>query len=706
MTVCGDAAAPPTATWRERTRRLANFLADRGFGAHRERDELDNWECGQDRVALIMHNDLYPEMVDRLPQGAHRPGQRQPPLHAARGRRPAGLRQAPGGHLPPCAGGEVRRRAAAAGAADLLISVDDGSDAPHLPGAVTLEDALAQGDPERRIAASPDDLIMFCTGGTTGRPKGVLWRQSDIYVSSMVGADHESAGEIHDKVRATTGPPWFAVSPLMHAAGLWTVFSGLLAGCRGAVRRPDRSSIRAPCWQTAEREKVGLMTMVGDAYAAPLIEELGRRQLRPVVAVRHRNRRRRDQSQTSSACWRTCRSSPSSTATGPRRPGTWASGTTSAGRTARPSTCAKAGLVVSDDCTRFLEPGDAEVGWVARTGRIPLGYFDDADATRKTFPVVDGQRVVVSGDRASLEADGTLRLFGRDSLVVNTGGEKVFVEEVEAVLRAHPGVADALVVGRDSERWGQEIVALVATAPGRCRRRRDALHAALHRAAGAVQGAQGVHLRRQGSPARQRQGRLPVGEERSHRDSGDDGDGSDHDAQSDRLSGQRALRRDRPSSPTSCSRCATTTSRARSRCTNRSSCPTLLDEMDEHGVEKAILMDNLVKPSVTARKFVEAAPGPVRAGDGRGQPAAARPVAARTRRHRQTTCRSRMPLSGRASGATACIRPATPCTTRSTPSAPSSNCRCASTPGCPVRRSRARCRTRSTSTGCASGSPS
>jgi fatty-acyl-CoA synthase len=119
------------------------------------------------------------------------------------------------------------------------------------------------------------------------------------------------------------------------------------------------------------------------------------------------------------------------------------------------------GTVVSHDMTRFLPPGDPEVGWVVRTGRIPLGYFDDADATRKTFPVVEGQRVVVSGDRASLEADGTLRLFGRDSLVVNTGGEKVFVEEVEAVIRAHPGVADALVVGRESERWGQEVVALV-----------------------------------------------------------------------------------------------------------------------------------------------------------------------------------------------------------------------------------------------------
>ena len=124
-------------------------------------------------------------------------------------------------------------------------------------------------------------------------------------------------------------------------------------------------------------------------------------------------------------------------------------------------TLREGGLVLSEDYSHFLAPGEQEVGWAAREGRIPLGYFNDPDATRKTFPQVDGKRVVISGDRAALEADGTLRLYGRDSLVVNTGGEKVFVEEVEEVLRAHPDIADALVVGRPSERWGEELVALI-----------------------------------------------------------------------------------------------------------------------------------------------------------------------------------------------------------------------------------------------------
>jgi acyl-CoA synthetase (AMP-forming)/AMP-acid ligase II len=129
-------------------------------------------------------------------------------------------------------------------------------------------------------------------------------------------------------------------------------------------------------------------------------------------------------------------------------------------------TLREGGLVLSEDFSHFLAPGEQEVGWVAREGRIPLGYFNDADATRETFPEVAGKRVVISGDRASLESDGTLRLFGRDSLVVNTGGEKVFVEEVEEVLRAHPEIADALVVGRPSERWGEELVALVELRDG------------------------------------------------------------------------------------------------------------------------------------------------------------------------------------------------------------------------------------------------
>lgn len=464
MLVCGERRTT-YGEMAQRTRRLANFLADRGFGAHRERDELNNWECGQDRVALIMYNDRYPEVV----VGALKA--RTVPVNVNHHYTPREVAELLD-YVKPRA--VVYHRALGAKFADvlpppgceLLIEVDDGSELPVLGGAISLDDAVTQGDPDRRIAGSPDDLIMYCTGGTTGRPKGVLWRQSDTYVSSMVGADHESAAEIHAKVTGNTGAAWFAVSPLMHAAGLWTVFSGALAGLP-VVLYDDRAKFDPQrVWQTAEREKVGLMTMVGDAYAAPLIAELQRQDYDLASLYAIGTGGAATNPKHVSALLEKLPQLTIINGYGSSETGNMGFGHNQRGSHRETFDLREGGTVVSEDMTRFVEPGETEVGWVVRKGRIPLGYFDDPSATQKTFPVVDGLRVVVSGDRASLESDGTLRLFGRDSLVVNTGGEKVFVEEVEAVLRAQGGVADALVVGRDSERWGQEIVALVQRQPG------------------------------------------------------------------------------------------------------------------------------------------------------------------------------------------------------------------------------------------------
>ncbi|MCG7608823.1 MULTISPECIES: acyl-CoA synthetase [Mycobacterium] len=459
MTVCG-ARRTTFAQGAELTRRLANFLASRGLGAYRERRDLNRWECGQDVVALVMHNELYPEMVIGCLKA------RTVPVNVNYYYSPGEVADLLA-YLKPRA--VIYHRSLGAkfasvlgdGVAELLISVDDG-DGAELPGSVTLEDALAQGDTDHGIAPSADDLLMVCTGGTTGRPKGVMWRQGDIYVSSMNGADHDQVSEIHDKV-ANAGPPWFAVSPLMHAAGMWTAFSGLLSGQTVVLHDTKPRFDPRTVLETAQREKIGLMTMVGDAYAGPIVEELGRRSydLSSMFAI-----------------------GTGGAATNPKHQrallehipqitiingfGSSETGNMGFGHTQRETPTAETfqlragGLVLADDYSRFLEPGDTEVGWVARNGRIPLGYFNDEAATTKTFPEVVGERVVVSGDRASLDADGTLRLLGRDSLVVNTGGEKVFVEEIEEVLRAHPHVVDALAVGRPSERWGEEVVALVS----------------------------------------------------------------------------------------------------------------------------------------------------------------------------------------------------------------------------------------------------
>lgn len=463
MTVCGDRRSTFGES-ADRTRRLANFLAANGFGAHTERDELERWECGQDRVALVMHNDLYPDMVIGCLKARTVPvnvnyhytareidelldyiAPRAVVYHRALGARFTDVLTARG--------------------FELMISVDDASGAAELPGAVTLDDALAHGEADQGVSASPDDVLMICTGGTTGRPKGVLWRQSDIYVSSMVGADHESATEIHDKVREAAAP-WFAVSPLMHAAGMWTAFSAIMHGIPVVLYDTAKNLDPRSVWETAEREKVGLMTMVGDAYAAPLVDELrrGTYDLSSLYAIGTGGAATNPKHQR--ALLELVPQLTVINGYGSSETGNMGFGHSSRGNQADTFTLREGGLVLSEDYTRFLEPGDEEIGWAARTGRIPLGYFNDAEATRRTFPEVAGRRVVISGDRASIDRDGSLRLFGRDSLVVNTGGEKVFVEEVEEVLRAHPAIADALVVGRPSERWGEEIVALVAVCDG------------------------------------------------------------------------------------------------------------------------------------------------------------------------------------------------------------------------------------------------
>ena len=166
--------------------------------------------------------------------------------------------------------------------------------------------------------------------------------------------------------------------------------------------------------------------------------------------------------------------------------------------------------LVSEDRSRFLDAGDDEIGWVARRGHVPLGYLDDEDATRATFPEVEGVRVSIPGDRAQYTADGQVVLLGRDSLVVNTGGEKVFVEEVEDALKQHGDVVDALVIGRPNERFGQEVTAIVQLAPDAVPQPR-ALRELVQRATREVQGAPGVRVRRPGRAVPERQGELPLG---------------------------------------------------------------------------------------------------------------------------------------------------------------------------------------------------
>ncbi len=464
ITVCGDRRRTFAET-SDRTRRLANYLAANGFGAHQERENLQNWECGQDRIALVMHNDLYADMVIGCLKA------RTVPVNVNYNYTPREVRELldyvrPRAVIYHKSLGAKFADVFPPDSADLLLSVDDGSAGPELAGAVSLDEALSQGNTDQNVTASPDDLLMICTGGTTGRPKGVLWRQSDIYVSSMVGADHGSAQEIRDRVSRVAGSPWFAVSPLMHAAGMWTAFSAIMAGLTVVLYDTSKRLDPRLVWETAERESVAMLTMVGDAYAAPLVAELqrGSYDLSSLAMIGTGGAATNLKYQE--ALLELLPQLTLINGYGSSETGNMGFGHSRSDSRTDTFTLREGGLVLAEDYSRFLVPGEHEVGWVAREGRIPLGYYNDPDATRTTFPVIDGKRVVISGDRASLEGDGTLRLYGRDSLVVNTGGEKVFVEEVEEILRAHPAIADALVVGRPSERWGEEIVALIQLREG------------------------------------------------------------------------------------------------------------------------------------------------------------------------------------------------------------------------------------------------
>lgn len=449
---------------------LAAHLRDRGLGLHRERSELSPWECGQDRVAVLMHN--RPEHVEAI-------------LGCWRAR------------VVPCnvnyqytateiaelfrllgARGVVYERGLAPllqdalaqldGSIDVLVELDDGSDAASIPGAAD-HDAIVAAAGHVEDDTSPDDIYIACTGGTTGRPKAVQWRQGDIYVAALGGSDGIDEATIRARAQGGAGV-WFPTSPLMHVAAQWTVF---LAASMGAtvVLHDDRAPFDAPTiLATAARERANMMTIIGDAYARPLIEELQRHDydLSALAVVGTGG------TPTSAAAKDALATLlPNVTI----RDGYGASevGVVGTGdqkglsAQAQQFQLAPSARILAADRSRFLVPGETEVGWIARTGHVPLGYLDDEAATSTTFPTVDGVRVSVPGDRARYATDDQVVLLGRDSLVVNTGGEKVFVEEVEDVLKRHDAVVDVLVTGRPSDRFGQEVVAVVQLRqPGAC----------------------------------------------------------------------------------------------------------------------------------------------------------------------------------------------------------------------------------------------
>ena len=458
----------------ERTRRLASYLHGRGLGCHTEREGLQPHESGQDHVALYMYNGN--EYIEGM-LGSYKA--RVAPFNVNYRYVDEELR-----YLLADAGTKgviyhgVFAPALARVLGDLpeigvLIQVDDGSGEALLPGAVDYEEVLARSDPAGPpVEPSPDDLYIVYTGGTTGMPKGVLWRQDDIFMNAMGGKEVgtwievHTADEIAEKARNNTGFRLMPLPPLMHGAAQWAGFMMLNAGST-LVMPTSHHLDAAEVWRIVGEEQVQSIVVVGDAMARPLLEELKVGEYDPSSLFVLGN----GGAALSAAIKEEflellpnllVNDSLGSSETGAQASHLSVKGGVSTGQF-QPGPGAD---VVSEDLTEVLPPGHEGNGWLAESGSVPLGYLGDAPKTARTFPTIDGIRYSVPGDRAVKRADGEIDLLGRDSQCINSGGEKIFVEEVEQAIISHPQVADVLVCGRPSERWGNEVVAVVQLVDG------------------------------------------------------------------------------------------------------------------------------------------------------------------------------------------------------------------------------------------------
>lgn len=348
--------------------------------------------------------------------------------------------------------------------------------------AANYETTLATGsdcnDFEPRLG---DDHYIIYTGGTTGMPKGVVWRHEDLFFGALGGGGlgHEittpEAIADLDRLRSSRLLP---ACPLVHGTAQWSsLMTWFTGGC--IVLDPGRNFDAMRTWQIVAREKVDTLVIVGDGFGYPLAHALDTYAFEEAAGLHPVDAEALDVSCCTVVLSGGAPLSPSvKEHIANRLPGTLVIdgyGSSEAGSQGQSiSTQGQKGanaarFVVSDDTAVFDEHlhrvDIGEVGFVARTGHIPLGYYHDADGTNATFPVVDGVRWSVPGDHARLEADGSISLLGRGSGSINTGGEKVYAEEVEAALKRHADVLDALVIGVPDEQWGERIVALVKADP-------------------------------------------------------------------------------------------------------------------------------------------------------------------------------------------------------------------------------------------------
>jgi acyl-CoA synthetase (AMP-forming)/AMP-acid ligase II len=364
----------------------------------------------------------------------------------------------------------------------LLVQVEttDADRQPLPPGAVRYEDLVAQHAPAPRIPRDANDHVFLYTGGTTGLPKGVMWTHADLFKQFSAGymalggdvpTTVEGVGKAAKTMREMgVAGPQIAGPPLMHGMAWFTAMSRLMTGGT-VVTLTERSFDPHELWRAVEQHRVNMCVIVGDAFARPMIRALeeAEAQGRPydvsslMVMV------------SGGVMWTPQNKKPfldrgigmlmdglgSSEATGIGMMISTAGDDPALGRfMPNPGT-----RVLTED-GRDVQPGSGEIGLLAVTGALPQGYYKDPDKSANTWKTIDGVRYSFPGDWARIEADGSITLLGRGSVCINTGGEKVFPEEVEEVLKLHPDVEDCVVVGVPDERWGEAIAAVVQPRSG------------------------------------------------------------------------------------------------------------------------------------------------------------------------------------------------------------------------------------------------
>ncbi len=476
------AAVPDRAavTWRgmvtthaellDRTARIANLLSAIGIGTTEALRRAQRWQCPQDTVAILMLN--RPEFIESL-LGIF--AARAVAVNVNYRYTPAEVAHVLEVTHAQAVIYETRFSSTIDRALDLVghtirrIEVTDHgtADAPTIDYRAALDEQSA-GLVDRQW--SPHDRYLVMTGGTTGAPKAVLWNQEDIFVAAMGGwpakvdAPFSQVSDVVSRIAAESRPT-VSAPPFMHGAGQWSALAALFSGNTVAIQSVIDRLDPADVWTCVQQNQATTLLIAGDAFGRPLWRELTRQNyelhalrfiISGAVALTAEVKIGLQQCLPSVVIIENAGASESGSQLSVR----------TTGDNPMPGNgvfTPRAGTVIlSEDRRSVVAPDSREEGWLARRRWVPLGYLDAPDETTRTFPIVNGERYSIPGDRARYQTSESIQLLGRDSLVINTGGEKVYVEEVEQCLAAHPAVDDAVVVGRPSERWGQQVCAVVA----------------------------------------------------------------------------------------------------------------------------------------------------------------------------------------------------------------------------------------------------